>query len=265
MWRVRAVAAVGWLVAIMVLCALPGLCSRAAARWCMVWPWAWGLLRVAGVRLQVTPARPSWPAGPAILVANHASLLDIPILCAVFGRAPRFVAKMELSRVPLLAFYMRRTGALLVDRRRGRQAASALDEVAARLGEGNPFCFFAEGARHADGAVHPFRVGAFRVAQGANVPVVPVAIVGSHLALPPGGIAPRRATVGVCVGDPIVPQPSETAPELAERVRAAIGAMHARLGGKGLVDEVPPGAAGAAGNPPDEVESRATNDMLRDI
>lgn len=254
-----------WLVAVMFGSFLPSLLSAAAARWCMVWWWARGFLRVAGVRLVVTPARPAWPAEPALIVSNHASLLDIPILCAVFGRPPRFVAKVELSRVPLLAFYMRRTGAVLVDRRRGREAARALDQVAAAVGAGNPFCFFAEGARHADGAVHPFRAGAFQVAVRAGVPVLPVAIVGSHAALPPGGLAPRAGTVHVAVGDPLRPQPGETARALADRARAEVGALHQRLGGAGLAaaDDSDPGRNGEeSGN---GVDSRAGQGILRDI
>jgi 1-acyl-sn-glycerol-3-phosphate acyltransferase len=235
--RLRQGVALLWILAVMVGCVPVALCSRRGIRWCMVHLWARGFLRAAGVRLVVQPARPAWPSGPALIVSNHASLLDIPILCAAFGRAPRFVAKAELGRVPLLALYLRSTGALLVDRKRGRQAARTLDLVSERLAGDHPFCFFAEGGRRSDGHVHAFRGGAFRVAKRTGAAIIPVAIVGSEVAQPPGSLIPRSAHVFAAIGESITCGHSESEAEFAARARAVVAELHKSIGGKGLAAE----------------------------
>jgi 1-acyl-sn-glycerol-3-phosphate acyltransferase len=234
----RSVAALGWMLGVMAVTLPFALISAAAARVSMARCWAAGTLRIAGIRLVRSPATLAWPDSPVILVSNHTSLLDIPILCAAFGRPPRFVAKLELGRMPLLAYYMRRTGAVLVDRERAREAVRMLQGVAAAVGDGgNPFCFFAEGSRSPDGFVHRFRNGAFQAAITAGVPVVPVAIVGSERALPRGRLLPRATEVRVSVGEAMAAVDGDTAASFAGRARERLGDLHVQAGGAGLAPE----------------------------
>ena len=76
--------------------------------------------------------------------------------------------------------------------------------------------------------------------------MLPVAIVGSHEALPPGRLLPRPAVVRVEIAAPMRPEAGEAARPFAERVRAVIGAMHQRIGGAGLAAELHTGFADSA-------------------
>ncbi|MHC5019656.1 MAG: lysophospholipid acyltransferase family protein [Planctomycetota bacterium] len=201
--------------------------------------WAPGSLWCAGVKVTVVPhgEHPVWPLpedAEVILVGNHASHLDIPILTRAFRWAPRFVAKLELGRVPLLAYYIRRTGSVLIDRAKSKSAARSIDQAVEAATTGAPLAFFAEGTRSSDGVIAPFRNGAFVVARRAKLPVVPVAIVGSNQCLPKGQLMPSPGKVTVVVGPPMPPPEGGSAAAFAKQVRAVVGEMHVAHGGAGL-------------------------------
>jgi 1-acyl-sn-glycerol-3-phosphate acyltransferase len=227
-----------WVIGSMMVLFLPSLLSRRFARWAMKALWAPPSLALAGVKVEVVRYGSSepWPLpedAPVILVANHGSHLDIPILVAAFHWAPRYVAKLELGKIPLLAYYIRRTGSVLIDREKNRSAARSLDQAVEAASTGAPLAFFAAGTRSPDDKVQPFRNGAFVVARRAKLPVVPIAIVGSHACMAKGARMPSPGLVQIVVGDPIAP-PEGSAAAFAKQVRAKVGEMHASVGGAGL-------------------------------
>jgi 1-acyl-sn-glycerol-3-phosphate acyltransferase len=236
---IRRIAFVGWLLGSMIG-SLPGaIISRRFARFSMRALWAPISLWCAGVKVTVVKhgEHPVWPLPEdtqAILVGNHASHLDIPILTRAFRWAPRFVAKLELGRIPLLAYYIRRTGSVLIDRAKSKSAARSIDQAVEAAAAGAPLAFFAEGTRSEDGVIAPFRNGAFVVARRAKLPVIPVAIVGSNLCLPKGQLWPSPGEVKVVVGPPMSPPEEGTAGAFGKQVRAIVGEMHAAHGGAGL-------------------------------
>jgi len=162
----RRLAFASWMIGSMIATFPIAIFSRGFTRWCMARLWAPVLLGTAGAKVKLVRAgtQGPWPLpedAKVILVGNHASHLDIPILSKAFGWAPRFVAKLELGKIPLLAYYIRRTGSVLIDRAKTRSAARSLDQAVEAAHTGAPLAFFAEGTRSADGAVAPFRNGAF--------------------------------------------------------------------------------------------------------
>lgn len=236
---IRRVAFTCWMIGSMMAAFVPSMLSKRFARWCMKALWAPWSLGLAGVTVELVRAGTSepWPLPEdtsGILVSNHASHLDIPILTTAFGWAPRFVAKLELGKIPLLAYYIRRTGSVLIDRDKNRSASRSLDQAVEAATTGAPMAFFAEGTRSPDGGVHPFRNGAFVVARRAKLPVIPVAIVGSHACLPKGRRMPSPGVVKVVVGDPIDPPTEGSAAAFAKLVRDRVGELHASAGGAGL-------------------------------
>lgn len=120
------------------------------------------------------------PAGrKLIIMANHQSQLDIPCLARAAGRVIGFVAKRELSRIPVLNYWMLRIGCVFIDRADKRGAHGAL-EKAAREMTGKPLVVFPEGTRSKDGAILPFKLGGTRLALLSQAVIVPVLIEGSR-------------------------------------------------------------------------------------
>ena len=118
-----------------------------------------------------------------VVVSNHQSLADIPVVCHV-PLDTKWLAKAELFRVPVIGWMLRMAGDIPVDRSDRRNAARALLECARRLRQGCSVVFFPEGTRSPDGKVLPFNEGPFQLAIREQVPILPLAISGSGSALP---------------------------------------------------------------------------------
>ena len=117
----------------------------------MAW-WGRAFLRVGGWKLRVEGME-SLPPGGAVLVANHQSAVDIPMLLSAFPRTVRFLAKRELGEIPLFGKAMAAAGNLFIDRDDPRDAVRMLREAGARLGDGRLVVVFPEGTRSGDGSI----------------------------------------------------------------------------------------------------------------
>ncbi len=162
--------------------------------------------------------------GPAVLVANHLSLLDIPVVYGVF-RPFKWVAKAELFKVPFVGWNMVINDYVRIWRGRRGSIREMMDHCRRHLGRGTPVLLFPEGTRSSDGHLQAFKDGAFRLAVEAGCPVIPIVISGTHKGLPKQGLLhlnPMRAVVRVL--DPISPADHPTHGELRDAVRAAIAA-----------------------------------------
>jgi 1-acyl-sn-glycerol-3-phosphate acyltransferase len=118
-----------------------------------------------------------------VVVSNHQSLADIPVICHM-PLDTKWLAKGELFNVPVLGWMLRMAGDVPVDRSDRRSAARALLACARYLRSGCSVVFFPEGTRSPDGSVLPFNEGPFQLAIREGVPVLPLAIAGSRNALP---------------------------------------------------------------------------------
>jgi 1-acyl-sn-glycerol-3-phosphate acyltransferase len=142
------------------------------------------------------------PRGPVLLVANHSSFLDPPLVGGVAPRPVSFMAKAELFRVPLLGPLIKRLNARPV-RREGADAG-ALRTALRILQDGGVLLMFPEGTRGPEGTLREPKPGAAMLAVLSGAPVVPVFIVGSGRAWPRGRRLPRPAKVTVTFGPPMV-------------------------------------------------------------
>ena len=118
---------------------------------------------------------------PYVVVSNHQSMVDIPLLCLLPWEM-KWVAKIELFRMPIVGWMMKMAGDIPVDRQR-RGGTQALLRARTYLTQNCPVMIFPEGTRSPDGVLRPFTDGAFRLAIKAQVPVLPVAIDGSFTCL----------------------------------------------------------------------------------
>lgn len=165
-------------------------------------PLAAGILRLFfGLRSRGEEHVPA--EGPVLLVANHASFLDPPLVGSATRRRLSFMAKAELFEVPGLGGLIRRLGARPV-RREGADAG-ALRTGLRVLRDGGALLVFPEGTRGEEGVLGPARPGAGMLAVLGRAPVVPVYISGSGRAWPRGRRMPRPGggRLTVTFGPPI--------------------------------------------------------------
>jgi 1-acyl-sn-glycerol-3-phosphate acyltransferase len=166
--------------------------------------------------------------GPAMLVANHASLIDILVLFDLF-RPFKWVSKAEIFRVPVIGWNMRLNGYVPLVRGSGESIRRMLARCGELLDAGSPVLIFPEGRRTEDGTLQPFRNGAFDLAVRHGVPVFPIAVHGTHHALPKRGLILRQhVDARVEVLPPLHPADYADAAALRDaardRIAAALGA-----------------------------------------
>ena len=141
-------------------------------------------------------------AGPVLVVSNHLSHLDPPLVGAASPRTLHFMAKAELFDVPLFGRFIHALNARPV-RREGRDA-SALRAALALLDEGCALLVFPEGTRGEEGVLGEGRPGAGMLAMLSGASVVPTLIQGSGRAWPKGRLTPRPGRVRIDFGKPLV-------------------------------------------------------------
>ena len=192
---------------------------------CAQW-WSWLILATTGVRVRVEGVEHLTPGATYVFVANHQSSYDIPVL---FGSLPfqlRIIAKESLGRFPFLGWHLRRTGHMLVDRRRPDRAG-IFAWATSLPGRGLSLIVFPEGTRSGDGLVAPFKAGSLVAAVQAGIPIVPLSIVGSRHVMRKGELTTRPGDVRLVVHPPVLttaerePNP-EAMRELATRVREIV-------------------------------------------
>jgi 1-acyl-sn-glycerol-3-phosphate acyltransferase len=183
--------------------------------------WANSLINRAEVRLE-THGLENLPRDRAFIVmSNHQSHFDIPILYCVWPTRLRMVAKIELFKVPIWGRAMRAAGFVPVDRSGSReQSQAALDQAARAMAGGTSIWIAPEGTRSPDGNLGKFKKGGFRLAIDTHTPIVPVALDGSFdIIRKKTRVIHRGARVQVTVGPPIPPVAPERIDELVESVR----------------------------------------------
>ena len=173
-------------------------------------------------RLNVTGRdRLPWK-GPAVIVANHASLVDILVLFDLF-RPFKWVSKIENFKIPFIGWNMRLNGYVPLLRGDRASVVAMLARCSDLLGQGNPVLFFPEGTRSKDGAMRPFKDGAFELAVQHGVPLIPVAVHGTARALPKHGmVLEEQVDAHVEVLEAMEPADYASVEELREAARQRI-------------------------------------------
>ncbi|MEU3027814.1 lysophospholipid acyltransferase family protein [Streptomyces incarnatus] len=176
-------------VAVLVLAgiALSPLGRRIPAEW--IGRWSRAVVRAIGVRARVTGAVA--PGGGLLLVANHVSWLDIPLLTAV--RPARMLGKTEIRRWPVAGALAARGGTLFIERDRLRALPGTVAVIADALRTGSAVAAFPEGSTWCGRAHGRFHRAVFQAALDAGVPVQPVRL---RYWLRDGGTGTAAAFVG---------------------------------------------------------------------
>ncbi len=201
--------------------------SKRVARW-IGDQWCKQLLFVAGIRVTVTGKEYLDPSGRYIVIANHSSHLDIPILMALFPVTLHFMAKKELFRIPFFGWGIRAMGHIAVDRSNPRNARKAISKAVEQMRTHNiSVVLFPEGTRTTTGRIGEFKQASLALAVEAGMPVLPVLLSGSYDALPKKTWAVKPARVRIQIAQPI---PGDAVAktdrkQLAQNVRAILLSM----------------------------------------
>lgn len=188
-------------------------------------------VRFAGTQLIVEGAERIEPGRDYVVVPNHESGWDpICLLAGLPHLVMRFVAKQQFMDMPIFGQALRLTGNVRVVRSDTKADVARIHGVMDRREPGVSILFFAEGTRSRDGALHPFKMGAFATALAYGLPVLPVGIAGTRPIWAAGVLRLARGTVAIEVGEPIsLAEPTaEDREALRDRSYTAVAELRAR-------------------------------------
>jgi 1-acyl-sn-glycerol-3-phosphate acyltransferase len=167
--------------------------------------------------------------GGVLLCGNHISYIDPPTLGGGCPRPVHFMAKLELFKIPVLGFLIRRVGAFPV--KRGTADRTALRTAVELLQNGEIVAMFPEGTRSLDGHLQTAEPGVGLIALRAKVPVIPVALIETNRLLRPHSFLFRFSRVKVIYGKPVPlgdladQGGREAVEETGRRIMSAIGEL----------------------------------------
>ncbi len=166
----------------------------------------WGRISLlaAGVKLHITGLENVQPETPYIVVANHQSHIDIPVVTVALPLNLRIISKKELFKIPVFGWGMRAAGILKIDRSNQKKSIETLKnaEKIVRTHQLSILAF-PEGTRSPDGKIHSFKKGPFILAINSGLCILPVSISGTRKIIPKGKIRVDSGIVKVVIHPPI--------------------------------------------------------------
>ena len=192
--------------------------------------WANTLLLISLSSVQLVHKERLSVSTQAVYASNHLSYYDTPVL---FGRLPfqfRILAKQSLWKVPFVGWYLNRSGQVPIDPKSGRSAIAGLLRGVKTLQSGLSLVIFPEGGRAATGEMTPFQSGAAFMAIKAQVPLVPLALIGTYELLPIHTYHLMPRPLKIVVGEPLSTAGLSTrdADSLTQRLFEAIATLYAQ-------------------------------------
>jgi 1-acyl-sn-glycerol-3-phosphate acyltransferase len=189
-------------------------------------------LRFAGAivyRLQASGTENIPSEGAVLLVANHQSHLDPPLIGCCSPRRMNYMARASLFTFAPFGWFIGSVDAFPIDLQRSR--LSGVRETLKRLKRGEMVLVFPEGSRTFDGQMQPFKPGFVTLAMRSRATILPVAIEGAFGAWPRRNRFPGLGTIHVHFGDPIPPENARDLGEnqLQELVEEKVRESHALL------------------------------------
>ena len=194
--------------------------SHRVASW-----WATLNLFLCGVRVKIINLEYVDPNAAYIVMANHQSIFDIPVLLSALPIQFRWLAKESLFKIPIFGWAMKRTGYIPINRSNSKQAYQSLLLAAKKVNEGASIIIFPEGTRQETDQLGDFKKGGFVLALKSQRPILPIGILGSRQVLPKNKFWITPGLVTLVIGKPIPTEgckPKKEVEVLMQKVRDGI-------------------------------------------
>lgn len=189
--------------------------------------WGRAITSISGAKLTVLNGQ-YLDGRVAVYVANHLSYSDTPVIFGILPFQFRIVARHDLFKLPFVGWHLTRSGQVPVNVSNPRASISSLSGAIKTLKSGMPVFIFPEGGRTETGHPESFLNGPAFMAIRAGVPIIPMALIGTHELLPIHTAQFHPVPVTLAVGEPIETTTYSTrqAEELTERVRDTIRGLY---------------------------------------
>ena len=200
--------------------------------------WSERIVDHARMRITVRGREHMAPGQTYVIMSNHQSFYDIPVLFYALGSNLRMVAKAELLRLPFFGPALRAAGFIMVNRKDHSQAITSLRTAATQLAHGTHIWISPEGTRSPTGALAPFKKGGFVLAMDAGLPILPVTLRGTRDALLAHSVLTHcDAEITVTLHPPIpCPTPAASTDERRAQRDALMNQVRSAIA-EGLVDQ----------------------------
>jgi 1-acyl-sn-glycerol-3-phosphate acyltransferase len=163
------------------------------------------LFAMIGCPVQVVGKEHMETPGAKIFASNHTSYFDVLPLMLGLGVPYRFVAKMEVLRMPFIGTFLRQMDHLSFNRTDANSRLRQADEIEEILRRGESVFVFPEGTFTREEGIRPFQLGAFKAAVATGAPIIPVSLAGTRKFLRDGTYLPRPTSVTITLSSPIYP------------------------------------------------------------
>lgn len=165
--------------------------------------WTNSVIKTAKIELEITGIENLQADTTYIVISNHSSLFDIPVIFKVCPFNVRIIYKKELNKIPIFGWGLAKTPYIRINRSDARDAMKSIDQAVASIKENISVIIFPEGTRSKDGKLGEFKRGAFMMATRSGKPILPVAISGTNALLPNGKLKFNSGKVKVSFLPPV--------------------------------------------------------------
>lgn len=187
--------------------------------------WSKIILVTANIKIEVSGKENIKPDTSYMVICNHQSHMDTPVLVYHLPLRLTFMAKKELFKIPFFGWGMQAAGILKIDRGNHQKAIQTLRNAEKTIVEKKfSVMAFPEGTRSNDGEIHAFKKGPFVMAMNTRLPVLPVSIRGTYDILPKKKLTIKPGKVQLKIFPPIESKDYnfETRNKLVEKVHQKI-------------------------------------------
>ena len=168
------------------------------------------MVRVAGSTVEVKGLENVPQDQPVLVVSNHQSNMDIPVLLGYLNKPIGFVSKAEIKKFPLVSKWMELMNCVFMDRSNRRQSLQAIKDGIEILKQGHSIVIFPEGTRSKGGEMEEFKAGSFHLAVKAGVAILPVTLDGTYKMFEANGHQMKPAHATITISKPITPEQYES-------------------------------------------------------
>lgn len=185
------------------------------------------MVRVTGSTVEVKGLENVPKDKPVLVVSNHQSNMDIPVLLGYLNKPIGFVSKAEIKKFPVVPTWMELMNCVFMDRSDRRQSLKAIKDGIELLKSGHSIVIFPEGTRSKGGEIGDFKAGSFHLAVKSGVSILPVTLDGTYKMFEANGNRMKPAHATLTIAKPITPEEyaSMDAKELTQHTKDIIASQ----------------------------------------